>query len=134
MSRPPTERSGGSERAKGDSVPDGERDDFVSSESIRVSSELRRESDSFGGDTEVRNEWRAVRADFEDIRRGQLQRALSKLESEGELSDEQRQTVERLSKSIVEGVLSTCRPSLAGDEGVDMSVEREVVELFEGEN
>jgi glutamyl-tRNA reductase len=113
---------------------DEQRSGLEVPESVSESHGVGCDNGAFAGDSKARDAWRAVRADFEDDRRGQVQRALSKLESQGALSDEQRQTVERLSASIVEGVLSTCRPPRSGDDGGSSDVERALVELFDGES
>jgi glutamyl-tRNA reductase len=143
MSQPPTERPGEPARTTGDSASDADRNGFghdeerdggEALESVSESCEFGRENATSVSDSKARDAWRTVRADSEAVRREQLQRALSKLESQGRLTDEQRRTVERLSASIVEGVLSTCRPPRADDDGDGSDVERALIELFGGES
>jgi len=66
----------------------------------------------------------------EAVRSEQLERALSRLRANGDLSDEQRAAVEQLSERLVDGLLAASRERLRMSPG-DAEVARILMEMFD---
>ncbi|QIB74408.1 glutamyl-tRNA reductase [Halogeometricum borinquense] len=100
MHRPPTERS---DDAPTDSISGTELDIETAQETIRASGE--------------------------SIKRDELERAFATLESEGELTTEQRRIVERMATEIVDEILAAPQSVLETDKSADRTA-KTVIKLF----